>query len=159
MRGVRNSRDAQCKVRQGETRSDISAARTPHGGLFITAFQQLTRDCTCSRSSIPAFIHLAHDLAHSLNSHTHALFSYDIQHGRRALSRCFCLPPNLTRETRNKQAIYILRVAIIGYRCGVQFFFDFSFPSSPVFFCLYYPSHPSSTTLFILLFNSKNTGF
>lgn len=50
-------RTIQRKVRQGEAKSDISESTLPHNGLFITAFQQLTRDHTCSHSSVPAFIH------------------------------------------------------------------------------------------------------
>lgn len=133
MRGIRNSH----KVRQGVAKSDISAARhPPHDGLFITTFQQLTRDRTCSHSSIPTFVHPALNPAHS--THTPVLYFHAIQDGRRALSRCSRLQSSLTRETRNKQAIYIPRVAIVGYRCE---FFPISLflPLSlifPIFPCL-----------------------
>lgn len=163
-------RTMQRKVRQGEARSDISAARTSRWFIynrFSTVNSQphvLTPIRPCPHSS--------HAPPRSLNSHIRACFIFIWYRmdapplPSRALSRCSRLPPSLTRETRNKQAIYIPRVAIVGYRCEVQFFPDFSFPFSlslsPVFLCLlsvFSPSPLPSTTLFILSFNSKNTGF
>lgn len=164
---IRTKFAAQSATRRSEKWQSL--LRGHRGALFITAFQQLTRDRTCSHPSVPALIQPALDPAHWTHTPMLALFSYDIGWTPSSpflctLSRCSRLPSSLTRETRNKQAIYIPRVAIVGYRCEVQFFPDFSFTFSLSISCFslliirIFSLLPSSNMLFILSFNFKNTG-
>lgn len=148
MHGTRNC-TTQRDVRQDEARSDIAATRI-YGGLFITAFQQLTCDRTCSRLSVPALIHPV--LAPALIELTPPCFIFirDTTDCR-ALSPRSRPPSSLTRKTHNKQAIFY-----ISCRAIVAIFSDFSYFSRFSRFPLLIIR---AAALFCFLFNSRSCGF
>lgn len=135
-------------MRSATRRSEkvTSRPREYCSGLFITVFQQLTCDHTCSHLSVAALICPTLTPC-SLNSYPRALFSYKI--GRMPCT--FTLFPSalsLTRGTRNKQAIYISRhdrwiqLSMIEHS---SLFLSLLFLFSPFFF----PDYPA---LRLLLF-------